>query len=67
MTNEQLQNIVAAGGGKFLGIQRMYGSRPDVLLFQAGDKGSSLALPVSEATVDRVRAKILEPHVIKTA
>lgn len=54
------KNIIESAGGTFVGIQKMYGSRPDQVLFQAGPGGSTLAVDADNLTPDAIRRKISE-------
>lgn len=52
------QQAVEAAGAKFVGIQKGYGIRPDMVMFQPEDGGTSLQVPVDQATPEAIRAKI---------
>lgn len=54
------QSIVESAGAKFVGIQKNYGIRPDEVVFQTGDKGSSLHVPLKDLSVEAIRKKISE-------
>lgn len=43
---------------KYVGIQSGFGVVPDVLLFQPGHSGTTLAIPVSEASAATIDAKV---------
>jgi len=52
------QSIIESAGGKWLGIQKGYGIRPDQAQFQAGDAGTTLSIDIDKLTADAVREKI---------
>jgi hypothetical protein len=52
------QSIVESAGGKYIGIQKAYGIRPDQVQFQAGEKGTTLSIDVDKLTPEAVREKI---------
>jgi hypothetical protein len=45
---------------RYCGVQKMYGTREDVFLFQQFDGATTLALPLSKATPVCISYKILE-------
>lgn len=54
------EGIVQSAGAKFVGIQNNYGIRPDDVVFQASDRGTSLHVPLKNLTKEAIRRKISE-------
>jgi hypothetical protein len=56
--NGSAQHVIEDAGGKFVGIQKGYGARPDQVLFQATDGGTTLSLDVDKVSPEAVRKKM---------
>ena len=57
-SDEELREIIAQGGGCFIGVQKGSGSVPDQALFVDAKVGTTLALPVDRITAGAVRSQI---------
>lgn len=55
---ELLKYHVKAGGGEWLGIQETIPPGPDLVLFYSPQTRSTLALPVSEISIENVSSHI---------
>ncbi len=58
LSEEQLRERIARGGGCFVGVQKGSRSVPDQALFLDPKTGTTLALPVDQITARAVRSHI---------
>lgn len=52
------ENIVSNAGAKYVGVQKGYGVRPDMVLFQPKSGGTTLSIDIDKLTPESISSKI---------
>jgi len=65
MTEQQLALVVAAGGGRYVGLlEKIPGGMETVILFDSPQTGTTLGLGVSRFNVEAVRERIAKSNAL---